>query len=441
MPLGAFASSLSGGFGGGPGFMPMPSSYMHPSSWYSGNSMYGQPQPHPFSQYQDQQQQPPWSQFYSQPWQSQTPSDWSAAPPWSGYGRGNGYQDQSDSYWYNGEERYPSDESIRSESPIRRASTPTSEEPTLLNNPVWDPSSPWTGSSTVQGSFMEYCQEAYKLKSASKAKSSRIRKKIEEALSVNNHQMVKEYNALEGRFRDITASLPEHVKGDLGVTRFSELLRVLGQSIQSSTELATGLSEKTHKEVDDLESMMELSEMMAQFRGAETKGSDVRTAKGLFGRYGSRVKADQNDELIQSPFEVYLHSRYQNAPDNESIPFYTTDPQTQIPTPDATATGTGTGTGTGRRTNIFAGANAGNPFAQWSNSFGFGNGFNNYNAGNPFGFGSQYQNTAAQNPTLSDLFSSLYNRSQTQNLNSPYGGPGVSFGPGGFANLNRFSAL
>ncbi|WVQ64218.1 uncharacterized protein L199_002380 [Kwoniella botswanensis] len=441
MPLGAFASSLSGGFGGGPGIMPMPSSYMHPSSWYSGNSMYGQPQPQGSFQYQNQQQQPPRNQSYSQPGQSQYPSDWSAPPPWSGYGYANKYQDQSNSYWYNGDGAYPSEESFRSESPTRGASTPVSEEPTLLNNPVWDSSSPWTGSSTVQGSFMEYCQEAYRVKSASKAESSRIREKIGQALLVNNHQMVKEYKALAGSFRDITASLPEHVKGDLGLTRFGELLGDLGKSIQSATGLATGLSEKTHKEVDDLESMMELNEMMAQFNGAETKGSDVRTAKGLFGKYGSRVKADQNDEAIQSPFEVYLHSRYQNAPDDESIPFYTTDPQTQIPTPDATATGTGTGTGTGRRTNIFAGANAGNPFAQWSNSFGFGNGFNNYNTGNPFGYGSRYHNSAAQNPTLSELLSSLYNRSQNQNLGSPYGGPGVSFGPGSFANLNRFGAL
>ncbi|OCF72406.1 hypothetical protein I204_06785 [Kwoniella mangroviensis CBS 8886] len=441
MPLGAFASSLSGGFGGGPGFMPMPSSHMNPSSWYSGTSSYGQPRPHPFFQYQNQQQQPPWNQSYSQPWQSQYPSDWSAPPPWSGYGYANEYQDQSNSYGYNGDGAYPPEESIQSESPTRGAGTPVSEEPTLLNNPVWDPSSAWTGSSTVQGSFMEYCQEAYRVKSASKADSSRIREKIEQAISENNHQMVEEYNALARSFRDITASLPEHVKGDLGVTQFSELLKDLGQSIQSSTGLATELTQKTQKEVDDLESMLELSEMMAQFRGPETKGLDVRTAKGLFGKYGSRVKADQNDEAIQSPFEVYLQSRYQNAPDDEPISFYTTDPRTQTPTPDTAATETGTGTGTGRRTNIFAGASAGNPFAQWSNLFGFGNGFNNHNTGNPFGYGSQYQNTAAQIPTLSALFSNLYNRSQNQNLNSPYGGPGVSFGPGSFANLNRFGAL
>ncbi|WWC57493.1 uncharacterized protein I303_100025 [Kwoniella dejecticola CBS 10117] len=343
--------------------------------------------------------------------------------------------------------------------PSQPSAPPVAQEPVENSNPYWKANSGWRESS-IRGSAAEHCQSAYDKERSKADLSSKRRQADAEWIKENGGRLMDSMEDLSTKY---TSLIDQFTRSRPGVDRnLAQSLRVFGQSINSAYGKAKTYMrhseqavETSQEEIDAMRNMAHLKKAVDTIKSSSTSGISVGDARYAFKKYGSQMKEDFNGEQHRSPFESLFMSSYNNARNDQEIPFRTSAPIAPPSTEQARSnaqqfgtqpTNSGTSSPTsapGRKPDIndIFGQSTGTTFNPWtvnpnpsawgrnglsnlrsvfgSNGYGF-NGYNGFRPDQYNQFGSQFGGFRPQPSQLDQLLASLLssNTSTNANINS-----------------------
>ncbi|WWC67403.1 uncharacterized protein I206_101311 [Kwoniella pini CBS 10737] len=196
--------------------------------------------------------------------------------------------------------------------------------PTLISNPYWTPNSGWK-ESAVQGSASEYCQSAYDTEESGSERYAKSRKDATDRVNEHIDELTENIARLQSSFTSIVSKMEDRATKDPELQKecIDTLLRFksaheTAKQFQSDTKTALAQSQA---EIEALRNMLSLKDAISNIKSSEY--ITVGDARAAYKTYGSKLKSGVNGEKSRSPFESYFMGNFNNARNEERIPFYT----------------------------------------------------------------------------------------------------------------------